>query len=243
MNSEIEFDMEINFRKRSFQKLFIDEVFNLRQLTQFRHVDLSNYAWTNDTGFSRDVDKVLEGIIFGQIQLKKNYSKKEAVRKLLQDWYIFNYNISQNGDNISQMSPGKKSFVLLKLLIDLDNSRCPILLDQPEDDLDNRSIYKELVSFIKDKKRYRQIIIATHNPNLVVGSDAEEIIVANQNGEKSKNRNYQFEYISGSLECSYSLPDENMILYKQGIQEHVCDILEGGRTAFRKRSKKYNIPY
>jgi hypothetical protein len=66
------------------------------------------------------------------------------------------------------MSPGKKSSVLLKLLIQLDNSLCPILLDQPEDDLDNRSIYDDLVNFIKEKKKSRQIIIATHNPNLVV---------------------------------------------------------------------------
>ena len=86
------------------------------------------------------------------------------------------------------MSPGQRSFVILKLLIELDNTnKCPILLDQPEDDLDNRSIFTELVKFIKEKKKERQIIITTHNPNLVVGTDAECVIVANQHGEKTRN--------------------------------------------------------
>jgi len=139
------------------------------------------------------------------------------------------------------MSPGKKSFVLLKLLIELDNSKCPILLDQPEDDLDNRSIYYDLVKFIKTKKKERQIIIATHNPNLVVGADSECIIVANQEGDKSKNKTYTFEYVQGALENRFNLPTEEKVLYKQGIQGHVCDILEGGKQAFKKREQKYNF--
>ena len=71
------------------------------------------------------------------------------------------------------------------------------MLDQPEDDLDNRSIYYDLVSFIKKKKKERQIIIVTHNPNLVVGADSEEVLVANQHGKKSKNMSKKFEYVSG----------------------------------------------
>lgn len=61
---------------------------------------------------------------------------------------------SQKWDQISDMSPWKRSFVLLKLLIELDNSRCPILLDQPEDDLDNRSIYSYLCRWV-----YKRIIL------------------------------------------------------------------------------------
>ena len=136
------------------------------------------------------------------------------------------------------MSPGKKSFVLLKLLIELDNSKWPILLDQPEDELDNHSIYNDLVQFIKTKKKERQIIIVTHNPNLVVGADAECVIVANQYGEKSESR---FKYISGALEDTFKKENEKDVLEKQGIQEHVCDILEGGKIAFEKRKKKYNF--
>jgi predicted ATPase len=140
------------------------------------------------------------------------------------------------------MSPGKKSLVLLKLLIELDNSKCPILLDQPEDDLDNRSIYNDLVKFIKNKKKERQIIIVTHNANLVVGADAECVIVANQSdGDNSNNREYKFEYIQGALENTFLNENSKYILEQRGIQEHVCDILEGGKIAFEQRKKKYNF--
>jgi ABC-type cobalamin/Fe3+-siderophores transport system ATPase subunit len=97
------------------------------------------------------------------------------------------------------------------------------------------------VKFIKDKKKNRQIIIVTHNPNLAVGADAECIIVANQNGSKSKNKKYKFEYITGSLENQFEDKNEFNVLYKQGIRQHVCDILEGGKDAFEKREKKYNL--
>ncbi|MCD6194957.1 hypothetical protein J7K05_02075, partial [bacterium] len=123
----------------------------------------------------------------------------------------------------------------------LDNSKCPILLDQPEDDLDNRSIYNDLVKFIKTKKKERQIIIATHNPNLVVGADSECVIVANQDGDKARNKTYTFEYVQGALENSFVAKGESKVLYKQGIREHVCDILEGGKQAFQKREQKYSF--
>jgi ABC-type lipoprotein export system ATPase subunit len=61
----------------------------------------------------------------------------------------------------------------------LANSKFPILIDQPEDDLDNRSIFNELIPFIREKKIERQFIIVTHNANVVLGGDAEEVIVAN----------------------------------------------------------------
>jgi predicted ATPase len=86
------------------------------------------------------------------------------------------------------MSDGKKAFVILKLLLDFSDKECPILIDQPEDDLDNRSICSELVAYLKKKKKQRQIIVATHNPNVVVTADAEEIIVANQNGNRVPNK-------------------------------------------------------
>jgi predicted ATPase len=92
------------------------------------------------------------------------------------------FDLIYENDNFFQMSDGKKAFVVLKLLLDFSNKECPILIDQPEDDLDNRSIYKELVEYLKKKKKERQIIVATHNPNVVVTADSEEVIVANQHG-------------------------------------------------------------
>lgn len=241
IDSDIDFELSVDFKSKFFQESFIDEVCNLRQLSKFKDVSLSSYRWADNEMFSSDIYKIAVGIISDELVLKGNYSKKEALTKLLQDWYILNYNITYKGDNLSQMSPGKKSFVLLKLLLDLDDSRCPLLIDQPEDDLDNRSIYRELVKYIKRSKKSRQVIIATHNPNLVVSADAEDVIVANQHGDESLNEKYQFEYTSGSLENTYYDETTEYVLARQGIKEHVCDILEGGELAFQKRIEKYNI--
>lgn len=80
----------------------------------------------------------------------------------------------------------------------------------------------------------------------MMGSDAEEIIVANQDGKNSKNKKYKFEYRSGSIENNNPIFDEigsiDMgILNSQGIQQHICDILEGGPIAFEVRKNKYHI--
>ncbi len=142
------------------------------------------------------------------------------------------------------MSPGKKALVLLEMLISLEDGKCPILIDQPEDDLDNRSIYNDLVQYIKKKKKERQIIIVTHNANAVLGADAEEIIIANQNGSGTENAEKRFEYRSGAIENDEILTDEDGktlkgILNQKGIQTQICDILEGGRMAFKLRQNKY----
>ena len=141
------------------------------------------------------------------------------------------------------MSEGKQAFVILKLLLDFSEKTCPILIDQPEDSLDNRAIYNELVTYIKRKKKERQIILVTHNSNVVVSADAENVIVANQDGSDSHNRDaLRFQYVNGALEhTSPKNPKELSVLYSQGIREHVCDILEGGRAAFEKREQKYGF--
>ncbi|MHC1716354.1 MAG: TrlF family AAA-like ATPase [Candidatus Dojkabacteria bacterium] len=241
ISKPLSFDISIDFNKDSFKKDFIEEVCDLRKLGQFEDGLLQKYCSGDSSEFKSDIKKMVSGILNGKLSLKVNYTKQEAIRKLLQNWSTFNYQITQDGDELSNMSPGKKSFVILKLLIELDNSKCPILLDQPEDDLDNRSVYDDLVQFIKNKKKERQIVIATHNPNLVVGADAECVIVANQDGEKMKNETYQFEYVSGALEDTFVDKDIKLVLYHQGIQEHVCDVLEGGKVAFENRKNKYNL--
>jgi predicted ATPase len=240
-DQDLEFGIDIIFENISFQNNCINDICDQRKLSQFEGGFLQEYSRSDNANFKDDIEKITKAILNQKLTLKTSYSRKEALTKVLQNWFSFDYRIKQNGDEISEMSPGKKSFVLLKLLIELDSSRCPILLDQPEDDLDNRSIYNDLVKFIKIKKKERQIIIATHNPNLVVGADSECVIVANQNGDKSKNKTYAFEYIQGALENTFNIPNEEKVLYKQGIQEHVCDILEGGKQAFQKREQKYNF--
>ena len=153
------------------------------------------------------------------------------------NWYNYNYVITYQNDEFKNMSQGKKSFVILKLLLEFNDDKKPVLIDQPEDSLDNKAIYHELRKYILDTKKDRQIIIVTHNPNVVVGSDAENIIIANQHNNLEKNKNgNKFQYVNGSLESSQK-KDKNCeyILESQGIREHIFDILEGGAEAFAKR--------
>jgi len=206
---------------------------------------LHNNKTENRTHLNNSIDSiynVFNDLVEEKLQLKVGYTNANLAKILLtKNFYKINYNLVYENDTFSQMSDGKKSFVVLKLLLDFSDKKCPILIDQPEDDLDNRSIFQELVKYLKKKKTERQIIVATHNSNVVVSADAEEVIVANQNGKGVKNTDdKKFQYVSGSLENTYRTESE-LILESQGIQEHVCDILEGGKIAFENRKKKYNF--
>ena len=95
---------------------------------------------------------------------------------------------------------------------------------------------------MKIKKQERQIILVTHNPNIVVGTDAEMVLVANQHGVSNKNtNNKKFQYFTGSIENTFSNNETSIVLERQGIKEHICEILEGGEYAFKLREKRYNI--
>lgn len=237
-NNGLNFSIDVKFDFNKFQENFEKIVFDQRKTLS------DDFKFEKDItyeSFQRKLDIIIRAVLKGDVlPIRPQFTPKEVITKLAQSWFFFNYKISEDGDELSQMSPWKKSYVLLKLLIELDSSKCPILLDQPEDDLDNRSIYQDLARFIKEKKKYRQFIIATHNPNLIVGTDAECIIVANQWWKKSKNRNYKFEYVQWALENTKQLDDqEECVLYRQWIQEHICEILEWWREAFEQRKNKY----
>lgn len=201
-----------------------------------------------DKAMSDDVRKdISDAVCLNQtIPFSKSFTPESALRSILDNWYNVTYNVKMGDDLIDEMSPGKKALVLLKLLISLAESKSPILIDQPEDDLDNKSISDDLITFIKKKKIERQIIVVTHNANVVVSGDAEQVIVANQQGNTTPNNKFRFEYRMGSIEDDLPVYDDSGtiihgILNAQGIQQHICDILEGGEKAFAKRKNKYNI--
>ncbi len=188
-------------------------------------------------------DEIFEKLLNNTITLKGGNTHLGLALKLMStNYFQISYNILYE-DTFNQMSEGKKAFVVLMLLLDFSDKDCPILIDQPEDDLDNRAIYRELVKYLKKKKKERQIIVVTHNPNIVVGADSEQVIVANQNGVDTKNKNgAKFQYTSGSLENTKETDEGvKIILERQGIKEHVCEILEGGNEAFKQREIKYNL--
>lgn len=189
------------------------------------------------------LNSVFEKLVNDQLPLKGSKDKKQAIIELMTNNYFeVRYDVVYQGDTLQAMSEGKKAFVILRMLLDFDGNECPILIDQPEDDLDNRAIYNDLVNYIRKKKLERQIILVTHNPNVVVATDSEEVIVANQHGVHNENQGeIKFEYRSGAIENSYPKDEKKAILIGQGIREHVCDLLEGGDVAFKKRERKYGF--
>jgi predicted metal-dependent phosphoesterase TrpH/predicted ATPase len=194
--------------------------------------------------FFKSINNLFRKLLNNEVTLKGGYKAIELAKEILSaNFFEITYKISYDTDTFQTMSEGKKAFVVLMLLLDFSNKDCPILIDQPEDDLDNRSIYKNLVKYLSKKKKERQIILVTHNPNIVVGADSELIIVANQNGTGTPNsHSSKFQYISGSLENTKPFDDKiKTVLDSKGIREHVCEILEGGSEAFENREKKYGF--
>ncbi len=186
---------------------------------------------------------IFEKIENKQLLPKRGNSEKDAIKKIFTDFFFDHWDVKSQGDDIHKMSTGKASLVLLKLMIKLSNENGPILIDQPEDNLDNRSVSKELVDFLKDKKRERQIILVTHNPNIVVNADAENIIVANQKGQNDieSTSGFKFDYINGALENTFTKNKNTDLLKSMGIREHIAEIVEGGKEAFKKREEKYGF--
>ncbi len=187
---------------------------------------------------------MFEQIDNGLYALNSKGDIKHVIKLLLQDYFFDYWSVVYDGDTLDKMSTGKASFVILMLIVGLSTSKAPILIDQPEDNLDNRSITKDLVSYLRNKKLERQIIVVTHNPNVVVNADAENVVVANQKGQNDivTTSPYQFDYINGSLENTKPHDTtENDILKSMGIKEHIADIVEGGMEAFKKREKKYGF--
>ena len=242
-SSNLEFFVGVPFKKEAFLDK-ISMLLNNRSTIFKETISIDEFT---EAQYSQDFLKdIICKILNDQLQPKKGNNKESVIRDICDDWFEIKYNVQMDNDTIDVMSPGKKALVLLKLLIDLADSKCPILIDQPEDDLDNRSVFKDLIPFIKKKKKDRQIIIVTHNANVVLGADAEEVIVANQKGSNVPNKKFRFEYRSGAIENNMPVYTddgtiEQGILNSQGIQQHICDILEGGELAFELRKNKYHI--
>jgi ABC-type lipoprotein export system ATPase subunit len=123
---------------------------------------------------------------------------------------------------ISELSPGERGTLLLVFYLLIDQSDIPLIIDQPEENLDNQTVYDVLVPSIKEAKVRRQIIMVTHNPNLAVVCDADQIIYASLDKDKGNRVTYQH----GSI--------ENIV-----VNQKLVDILEGTWPAFDNRERKY----
>jgi predicted ATPase len=139
------------------------------------------------------------------------------------DYLGTKYDLKVDQKDLSELSPGERGGLLLVFYLMLDRQDIPLVIDQPEDNLDNKSVYEILVTFIKQAKTRRQIILVTHNPNLAVVADAEQIIHVSIDKKDGK---HDFDFFSGSIEDAR-------------INRAVVDILEGTLPAFDNRRLKY----
>ena len=135
------------------------------------------------------------------------------------------YTLRLDGKEISELSPGEKGALLLVFYLLLDMEEIPIIIDQPEQNLDNESVVRLLVDCIKKARDHRQVILVTHNPNLAIVCDADQIISA----KIDKSNGNLITYESGSI--------ENPKTNKRSI-----DVLEGTFPAFDNRRQKWMKP-
>jgi wobble nucleotide-excising tRNase len=133
------------------------------------------------------------------------------------------YELKLDGKILQELSPGEKGALLLVFYLMIDKEEIPLIIDQPEDNLDNKSVFQVLTHFIKSAKKRRQIVIVTHNPNLAVGADAEQVIYVALDKKGGKN---VFSYETGSIENA-------------NTNARIVDILEGTMPAFDKRKLRY----
>lgn len=158
----------------------------------------------------------------------RSWSKRFAQWLFGTDHITVRYNINYDGVDIRKLSPGTRGIVLLLLYLSLDDADTrPLIIDQPEENLDPKSIYDDLVGLFLAAKTKRQVIIVTHNANLVINTDADQIIVAHA-GPHSPGTLPPITYFTGGLES-------------EEIRKLVCDILEGGENAFRDRARRLRV--
>ncbi|WP_226673465.1 TrlF family AAA-like ATPase [Rossellomorea aquimaris] len=248
--NEIKVDTKIFFQQDSFEENFLSKFVRRGRMSNVfpRCEDFD--VFTDDGEFKFDENTYVNKLVFlvksilsnDDIKLKKGFTKRQAIDTLFENYIEVIFDLRKENDTLSEMSPGKRGLVLLELFLNISDESHPILIDQPEDNLDNRTITTDLVKFIKEKSMSRQIIIVTHNANLVVLTDSENVIVANQDPLLAENDSHRFEYINGALECDFNIEESEKISSK-GIKSHVCEILEGGKDAFSQREKKYGFNY
>lgn len=158
----------------------------------------------------------------------RRWAKKLAQWLYGTDHINVQYAVNYDEVDIQKLSPGTRGIVLLLLYLSLDSSDTrPLIIDQPEENLDPKSIHDDLVTLFLAAKSTRQVIMVTHNANLVINTDADQIIVASS-GTHTHGELPPITYVSGGLE-------------NKEIRNLVCEILEGGDTAFKERARRLRV--
>lgn len=220
---EIEGNLEFDFK--TFSKRLLNDYIDNRKIANETELRKA-IAGIDEHGVPREVsfDDLMKWIQKENLPEQKYFNRNGfngVLAYVFTEWGDFlkvRAIAKLNGKSTEVLSIGQRGTLLLKVYLATATAKQIFIIDQPEDNLDNNFIMNELVPLIRKAKQSRQIIMSTHNANLVVNSDAEQIIVARLDQEQG--------YLSGSIENSE-------------INKSIRDILEGGEEAFRQREKKY----
>lgn len=147
---------------------------------------------------------------------------QESINDLLLWWPedSLNTTFGKEKQKLERGSPGQKATELLSFILSYGDN--PLLLDQPEDDLDNEVIYSSIVTQLRQKKTQKQLIIVTHNANIVVNGDAEMVFPLTARDGESK-----VKHADG--------------IQSREVRQAICDVLEGGKQAFSQRYKRIHL--
>lgn len=239
---EIQLNFSVGLVVEDFQNAFIEFIkrhisssFALEEGQRFLKNLIGTCNFDDETSVLNFITRIDESLHIN-VQTEESVDidgllRKGKTRQELYD-YLFGlsyirpiYMLKFDSKQLNELSPGEKGTVLLIFYLLVDKSETPLVIDQPEDNLDNETIVKVLVNCIKEARKRRQIFIVTHNPNLAVVCDADQIILCSIDKENGN----RVTYISGALENS-------------DINPHVIDILEGTKPAFDKRADSYIAP-
>ncbi|OPA88085.1 ABC transporter [Pseudomonas fluorescens] len=203
-----------------------DESFNVvRRLAE--RFDLNQKSQALD--FVRELNSKIEAASNSKSLGASTMLRKEVVANQVYD-FLFGlsflepkYSLLFQDAQIEQLSPGQRGALLLIFYLLVDKGRTPIILDQPEENLDNETVVSLLVPVLTEAKKKRQIIMVTHNPNLAVVCDAEQVIWSVFERKNKSKISYQ----AGSI--------ENPL-----INQQIVNVLEGTMPAFSNRRIKYH---
>lgn len=239
---DMKIKFEANLTMDGFEESFL-EFINQRAKGSFyssgdneflkSNVDLLR-AEMNVSNFKVFINEIGKGIFFdyrergvnemvGEKQLKRSKKIEDLLSYFFSlDYVDCTYGLRLGDRRIIELSPGEKGLLLLIFYILLDKQTIPLIIDQPEENLDNETIKEVLVPCILEAKERRQVIMVTHNPNLAVVCDSEQIIYS----KIEKNNKNKITYITGGIE-------------NFEIRNKIVDILEGTMPAFKNRNTKY----
>lgn len=176
-------------------------------------IEIYNDLYKSDS----DLHQILSG---GNLLASFQYKFNEAMGNLLTfripDKYILEY----KGKELQKHSLGQRATALISFVL-MNQNKHLVMIDQPEDDLDNQTIFRDLIQEINHLKSETQFILVTHNPNIPVLGDSEQVVVCNFFEE-------QISFENGSID-------------KKSIQQKIVDVMEGGKEAFDKRNNIYGI--